>query len=82
MEKKKFIPSFRDTKVVVKRLLEYSGRWLKSDNETLFFDGKPSKSHITDCICKMCSNGRNVIIDADFEVCEVGLSDYAAFVGA
>ena len=74
----KSIPSFKDTKVVLKRIKEYSGRWLKA-TETLFFDGKPSKDKITDTICNMCSKGGNVIIDADFEICEVTLNDYAQF---
>ena len=74
----KQIPNFRDTKVILRRIKEYSGRWINM-NTTLFFQGKPRKDKITDEICNMCSKAGDVIIDADFQVCQVTLDDYASF---
>lgn len=73
---KDFIPSSRDTKVVLRRIREYSGKWTDVD-ETMFFRGKPSRDVITDDICRMFSKGGEVIINADFDVCEVTLQDFA-----
>ena len=42
-----FKPGFKDTKIVLKRIKEYSGRWI-SDDDVFFMKGKPSKSKITD----------------------------------
>lgn len=65
-----------DTKVKLRRLKEYDGRWLDTD-ETLFIKGKPTKDKITDIICGMTSHSGLVIIDAEFDVSEVTLADYA-----
>ena len=75
---RQYKPTFKDTKVILKRIKEYSGRWIDAC-ETIFLKGKLTNEQITDCICKMCSTSRNVIIDADFEVGEVTLDDYAKF---
>lgn len=78
--KQQNIPSFKDTKVVLKRVKEYSGRWIDAC-DTIFFNGKPPRDKIVDAICNMCSKGGNVIIDADIEIGEVTLDDYANFCG-
>lgn len=68
--------SCHDTKVIIRKIREYDGRWLDVDGETFFLPGKPDKEKIVDAICRLCSQDGRVIIDAKFEVGEVTLRDF------
>lgn len=69
-------PKYGDTKVTIKRLREYDGRWFPAANSVMYFRGKPPKDKMIDAICRKYSKDKFLAIDADIDISDVTIHDY------